>query len=65
MANLGFVQNDHYLALNSYNDIADLAWFLYENCRKNMGGSPPDDIYLSGQAFTADGWNVIVRADDC
>ena len=54
-------QNDEYFELDSFGQIADLAYFILSNCVEY----PPDwdQPFVSGQAFKDAGWNVIVRED--
>ncbi|OAA41775.1 hypothetical protein NOR_05283 [Metarhizium rileyi] len=49
-------------SLHSWKDIADSAQLIAWKCATGQGWS---DKYTSGQAFSTDDWNVIVRQDEC
>ncbi|GAB1205198.1 hypothetical protein APSETT445_003869 [Aspergillus pseudonomiae] len=53
-----FEQNTFTKVLPSFNNIADGAQVILNNCQR--GG-----VKLSGQDFHSDNWNVIVRGDSC
>ncbi|KAG8422833.1 hypothetical protein J3459_010014 [Metarhizium acridum] len=49
-------------ALGSWDDVADSAQLMVWKCSTGRGYA---DKYMTGQAFSTDNWNVIVRQDEC
>ncbi|KAK8926993.1 hypothetical protein H634G_02036 [Metarhizium anisopliae BRIP 53293] len=49
-------------ALGSWDDIADSAQLMVWKCST---GRPYADKYMTGQAFSTENWDVIIRQDEC